>query len=202
MSFLAALMMLYEPVKGVTKINTTIQQGLAAATRIFTLLQIQPDIKEHANAQELEGFRETLVFQDASFSYEEGVSVLKHINLRVHRGEVVALVGPSGGGKSTLANLIPRFYDISQGALLIDGVDVRNLTFASLRHQMALVTQQTILFNDTVRNNIAYGREVCSEEEIVDAARLAHALDFILDLPQGFETKIGESGARLSYNFV
>jgi len=198
MSFLAALMMLYEPVKGVTKINTTIQQGLAAAARIFTLLQVQPDIKEDADAQELEGFREAIVFKDASFSYEEGVFVLKHVNLRVRQGEVIALVGPSGGGKSTLANLIPRFYDITQGALLIDGIDVRNLTFASLRHQMALVTQQTILFNDTVRNNIAYGREACSEEEIVEAARLAYALDFILALPQGFETKIGESGARLS----
>ena len=198
MSFLAALMMLYEPVKGVTKINTTIQQGLAAAARIFSLLQIEPDIKEGVDPQELEGFRKTIEFKDASFSYGEGVSVLKHINLRVHRGEVVALVGPSGGGKSTLANLIPRFYDISQGALLIDGIDVRNLSFASLRQQMALVTQQTILFNDTVRNNIAYGREVSSEEEIIEAARLAHALDFILDLPQGFETKIGESGARLS----
>lgn len=198
MSFLAALMMLYEPVKGVTKINTTIQQGLAAATRIFTLLQVKSDIQERPDARELDTFANSVVFEDVSFHYEEGLPVLKHLNLRVNRGELVALVGPSGGGKTTLANLIPRFYDISQGSLRIDGVDVRNVTFASLRRQMALVTQQVILFNDTVRNNIAYGRQDCSEEEIVEAARLAHALDFISDFPQGFDTVIGESGARLS----
>ncbi|MGD9947742.1 MAG: lipid A export permease/ATP-binding protein MsbA [Desulfobulbus sp.] len=198
MSFLAALIMLYEPVKGVTKINTTIQQGLAAAARIFSLLQIQPDIEEKADAEELDAFRHSIVFKDVSFQYEEGLPVLKHLNLEVNQGEVVALVGPSGGGKSTLANLIPRFYDISHGSLLIDGIDIRRLSFASLRRQMALVTQQTILFNDTVRNNIAYGRQDCSEEEIIEAARRAYALDFILELPQCFDTVIGESGARLS----
>ncbi|WP_448874020.1 lipid A export permease/ATP-binding protein MsbA [Desulfobulbus propionicus] len=198
MAFLAALIMLYEPVKGVTKINTTIQQGLAAAARIFMLLQIPPDIQEKPGAMELGPFQGSIQFQDVSFQYEDGQPVLKHLELQVDQGEVVALVGPSGSGKTTLANLIPRFYDITLGALLVDGIDVRCLTFASLRRQMALVTQQTILFNDTVRNNIAYGRNDCTEEEIVEAARLAYALDFILELPQQFETVIGESGARLS----
>jgi subfamily B ATP-binding cassette protein MsbA len=198
MAFLAALIMLYEPVKGVTKINTTIQQGLAAAARIFALLQIKPDIEEKADAVELDAFQGSIHFHDVSFQYEEGQAVLKHVELQVDQGEVVALVGPSGSGKTTLANLIPRFYDITQGALLIDGIDIRCLSFASLRRQMALVTQQTILFNDTVRNNIAYGRNDCKEEEIVEAARRAYALDFIRELPQQFDTVIGESGARLS----
>jgi subfamily B ATP-binding cassette protein MsbA len=198
MSFLTALIMLYEPVKGVSKINTTIQQGLAASTRIFTLLDLQPDIREAADAIELKPFSRNIVFKDVSFHYENNEMVIKHLDLRVNRGEVLAVVGPSGSGKTTLANLLPRFYEITQGGLYIDDVDIRQATFASLRGQMALVTQQTILFNDTVRNNIAYGRPDCPEEKIVEAARTAYALDFIMELPQGFDTIIGESGARLS----
>lgn len=198
MSFLTALIMLYEPVKGVSKINTTIQQGLAASTRIFTLLDLQPDIREAAEAVVLKPFKSSIVFADVSFHYENNETVIKHLNLRVNRGEVLAVVGPSGSGKTTLANLLPRFYEVSQGAVRIDDVDIRQATFASLRSQMALVTQQTILFNDTVRNNIAYGRPDCPEEKIIEAARSAYALDFIMELPQGFDTIIGESGARLS----
>lgn len=198
MSFLTALIMLYEPVKGVSKINTTIQQGLAASTRIFTLLDLQPDIRETAEAVVLKPFKSSIVFADVSFHYENNETVIKHLNLRVNRGEVLAVVGPSGSGKTTLANLLPRFYEVSEGAVRIDDVDIRQATFASLRSQMALVTQQTILFNDTVRNNIAYGRPDCPEEKIIEAARSAFALDFIMDLPQGFDTIIGESGARLS----
>ncbi len=198
MSFLTALIMLYEPVKGVSKINTTIQQGLAASTRIFTLLDLQPDIREAAEAVVLKPFKSSIVFADVSFHYENNETVIKHLNLRVNRGEVLAVVGPSGSGKTTLANLLPRFYEVSQGAVRIDDVDIRQATFASLRSQMALVTQQTILFNDTVRNNIAYGRPDCPEEKIIEAARSAFALDFIMELPQGFDTIIGESGARLS----
>jgi subfamily B ATP-binding cassette protein MsbA len=198
MSFLTALIMLYEPVKGVSKINTTIQQGLAASTRIFTLLDLQPDIRETAEAVVLKPFKSSIVFADVSFHYENNETVIKHLNLRVNRGEVLAVVGPSGSGKTTLANLLPRFYEVSQGAVRIDDVDIRQATFASLRSQMALVTQQTILFNDTVRNNIAYGRPDCPEEKIIEAARSAFALDFIMELPQGFDTIIGESGARLS----
>jgi subfamily B ATP-binding cassette protein MsbA len=198
MSFLTALIMLYEPLKGISKINTTIQQGLAASTRIFSLLALRPEISEVPNALELPPFSQSITFSDVSFQYEDNPPVIKHLNLRVNRGEVLAVVGPSGSGKTTLANLIPRFYEISQGELGIDGIDIRQVTFASLRRQMALVTQQTILFNDTVRNNIAYGRDDCPEEKIIEAARSAYALDFIQELPQGFETVIGEAGARLS----
>ncbi len=198
MSFLTALVMLYEPVKGVSKINSTIQQGMAAAVRIFTLLEIRPDIQEAADAIEMPPFSRNIVLSDVSFNYENNLPVLKQLNLQVNQGEVLAVVGPSGSGKTTLANLIPRFYEISEGALLIDGIDIRRFTLSSLRSQLALVTQQTILFNDTVRNNIAYGRSDCPEKELVEAARMAFALDFIMELPEGFDTVIGESGARLS----
>jgi subfamily B ATP-binding cassette protein MsbA len=198
MSFLTALIMLYEPVKGVTRINATIQQGLAAAMRIFDLLDIEPDIREARNAIDLKPFSESIALARVGFAYDPGQPVLRDLDLRVRKGEVLAVVGPSGGGKTTLANLIPRFYDVTEGTLCIDGVDIRRVSLRSLRRQLALVTQQTILFNDTVRSNIAYGSQDCTDEEIVEAARAAYALDFILALPQGFDTIIGESGARLS----
>lgn len=198
MSFLTALIMLYEPVKGVSKINSTIQSGMAAATRIFNLLDIRPEIVEKQNAVTLPPFHDCIEFDNVSFSYEPGEPVLKEINLKVQRGEILAVVGPSGGGKTTLANLLPRFHDVNSGALLIDGHDVRDVTLHSLRSQMALVTQQTILFNDTVRNNIRYGSRDCSEEDIYRAADAAFACEFIEELPDGFDTVIGESGARLS----
>ena len=201
MSFLTALIMLYEPVKGVTRINATIQQGMAAATRIFELLDVEPDIREVADARILPPFHESIVFEDVSFHYEDNTPVLHNVSLTVRRGEVLALVGPSGSGKTTLSNLVPRFYEVSSGLLLIDGMDIRSLKLHSLRQQLAMVTQQTILFNDTVKNNIAYGcsgRSGCSEEDIRQAARAAYALEFINELPQGFDTVIGESGVRLS----
>jgi subfamily B ATP-binding cassette protein MsbA len=190
--------MLYEPIKGVSKINSTVQQGMAAATRIFSLLDMSPGIKETPEAIELPPFERSIVFTDVNFSYEPNVPVIQGLNLRVNRGEVLAVVGPSGSGKTTLTNLIPRFYEISQGELRIDDIDIQRVSFASLRRQMAMVTQQTILFNDTIRNNIAYGHSDCPEEKIVEAARFAYALDFILELPRGFDTVIGEGGARLS----
>lgn len=198
MSFLTALIMLYEPVKGVSKINSTIQSGLAAATRIFNLLDIELDIKEKKDAVILPLFHDCIEFKNVTFSYDQDEPVLHGINLKVRRGEILAVVGPSGGGKTTLANLLPRFHDVDSGVLLIDGHDVRDVTLHSLRSQMALVTQQTILFNDTVRNNIGYGRRDCSEEDIRHAADAAFAYEFIKELPDGFETVIGESGARLS----
>jgi ATP-binding cassette, subfamily B, bacterial MsbA len=198
MSFLTALIMLYEPVKGVSKINTTIQQGMAAAARIFSLLAIRPEIQEAPDAVELAPFSRQLVFTDVSFSYGTNPPVIRQLNLQINRGEILAIVGPSGSGKTTLANLIPRFYEISQGELQIDDIDIRQVTFTSLRRQIALVTQQTILFNTTVRDNIAYGMTDCPEEKIIEAARSAYALDFIQALPQGFETLIGEGGSRLS----
>jgi len=198
MSFLTALIMLYEPVKGVSKINTTIQQGMAAAARIFTLLGVRPEIQEAPDAVDLAPFSRQLVFTDVSFSYGTNPPVINGLNLQIKRGEILAIVGPSGSGKTTLANLIPRFYEISQGALRIDDIDIRQVTFATLRRQIALVTQQTILFNATVRDNIAYGVTDCPEEKIIEAARSAYALDFIQALPEGFDTLIGEGGSRLS----
>jgi len=198
MSFLTALIMLYEPVKGVSKINSTIQSGLAAATRIFNLLDIEPDIKEKPNAMVLPLFHESVEFRDVSFSYEQDEPVLHGVNLKVRRGEILAVVGPSGGGKTTLANLLPRFHDVDSGSVCIDGYDIRDVTLHSLRSQLALVTQQTILFNDTVRSNIGYGSKDCTDEDVRRAADAAFALEFIKELPLGFDTIIGESGARLS----
>jgi subfamily B ATP-binding cassette protein MsbA len=198
MAFLTALIMLYEPIKGVSKINSTIQTGMAAANRIFTLLDIRSDIVEKDGAGELLPFTDAIEFKNIDFYYNDEEPVLHNINLRVEKGEVLAIVGPSGSGKTTLSNLIPRFYDIQQGELLIDGTNIKDVTLKSLRQQIAMVTQQTILFNDTVYNNIAYGREGCSRDEVEAAAGAAYAMDFIQELPSGFDTVIGESGARLS----
>lgn len=198
MAFLTALFMLYEPVKGVSKVNSNIQQGVAAAYRIFMLLDKKADSVEAPGACAMPPFRQSIQFSDVSFHYAPSQPVINHLNLRVEHGEVLAVVGPSGGGKTTLTNLLLRFYDVSEGALLIDGVDIRTYTRSSVRRQIAVVTQQTILFNDTVRNNIAYGWEACSLEDLRAAARAAYALEFIEALPQGFDTVIGESGARLS----
>jgi subfamily B ATP-binding cassette protein MsbA len=190
--------MIYEPIKGVSAINNTLQQGIAAAERVFDVLDVELDVAEKKDAIELPPVTDTIEFTDVRFQYDEDTEVLKGINLKVRAGEILAIVGSSGGGKSTLVNLIPRFYDVSSGSLAIDGTDIRDVTFESLRKQIGVVTQQTILFNDTVRNNIAYGSPDASEEQIRDAARAAHALGFIQHLPKGFDTVIGESGARLS----
>jgi len=197
-SFLTALIMIYEPIKGVSKINSTVQQGLAAAVRVFTLLDIEPDIRDRPGAKELPPFHAAIELQRMRFGYSPETPVLHDIDLKVRRGEVLAVVGRSGGGKSTLVNLLPRFYDVDSGSITIDGHDIRDVTLNSLRRQIAVVTQQTILFNDTVRSNIAYGDGSRGEEDIREAARAAHALDFIERLPQGFDTVIGEGGSRLS----
>jgi len=197
-SFLTALIMAYDPVKGVSRINSTVQQGMAAASRVFALLDVKPEIADSAGAKELQPFSKTIEFKNVIFAYGDDTPVLKNINLIIPKGEALAIVGPSGGGKTTLTNLIPRFFDIRKGQLLIDGHDVKEVTLKSLRNQIAIVTQQTILFNDTVRNNIAYGDPHRTADEITSAATAAHALDFIENLPQGFDTIIGEGGTRLS----
>ncbi|MDH3347535.1 MAG: ABC transporter transmembrane domain-containing protein, partial [Desulfobulbaceae bacterium] len=197
-AFLTALIMAYDPVKGVSRINSTVQQGLAAAARVFSLLDIEPDIADKPNAVKLIKFERDITFKDVKFSYNDEEVVLNGINLSVPKGQVLAVVGPSGGGKTTLTNLIPRFFDIQEGTLCVDGIDIRDVSMQSLRHQIAIVSQQTILFNDTVRNNIAYGDPECAIEDIRQAAEAAHALEFIDKLPQGFDTVIGEGGARLS----
>jgi subfamily B ATP-binding cassette protein MsbA len=190
--------MIYEPIKGISAINNSLQQGIAAAERVFDVLDVEPDVPEKKDAIKLPRFNNAIEFTDVRFQYDEDAEVLKGINLKVRVGEILAVVGSSGGGKSTLVNLIPRFYDVNSGSLAIDGTDIRDVTFKSLRNQIGVVTQQTILFNDTVRNNITYGSLDASEEQIRDAARAAHALSFIQHLPEGFDTVIGESGARLS----
>jgi ATP-binding cassette, subfamily B, bacterial MsbA len=196
-SFIAALLMLYEPVKRLTNINNTINQGIAGADRIFGIIDRVPDIKDQPGAGELPPIKNGIDLQDVTFRYEE-TPVLKNINLSIKAGEVVAFVGMSGGGKTSLVNLIPRFYDVSEGRVLIDGHDIRDVTLQSLRGQIAIVTQQTILFNDTVRNNIAYGDIQRTEEEIFNAARAANAHDFIMQLPKGYDSNIGELGTKLS----
>ena len=196
-SFLTALIMLYEPVKRLTNVNNTIQQGIAGAERVFSIMDLVPDIRNRPDAVPLPRISREIEIRNVTFRYEEA-PVLKNITLRIRTGEAVAFVGMSGGGKTTLVNLIPRFYDVTTGMILIDGQDIRNVTVESLRGQIAIVTQQTILFNDTVRNNIAYGDISKTEDQIVEAAKAAHAHDFILRLPKGYETVIGEQGTKLS----
>lgn len=196
-AFLTALFLLYEPFKRLARTNNTVQQGVAAAERVFELLDTETETREQPGARELQGVRQGIRFHHVSFRYENEW-VLKDINFEIRAGEVVALVGPSGGGKSTLADLIPHFYDVVEGRITIDGVGIRDLTVKSLRAQIALVTQFTFLFNDTVKNNIAYGDPAQPMEAVVAAARAAHAHDFIISLPQGYDTVIGELGVKLS----
>jgi subfamily B ATP-binding cassette protein MsbA len=196
-SFLTALIMLYEPIKRLTNVNNTIQQGIAGAKRVFEIIDMVPDIMNKDGALPLPKISESIDIQDVTFSYEE-TPVLKNIHLSIQAGAVVAFVGMSGGGKTTLVNLIPRFYDVSKGRILIDGQDIREVTVESLREQIGIVTQQTILFNDTVKNNIAYGDIVKTEEDIIRAAKAANAHDFISKLPLGYDTLIGEQGTKLS----
>jgi subfamily B ATP-binding cassette protein MsbA len=196
-SFLAALFMLYAPIRELSKVNLEIQEGLAAATRVFELLDTSPEIRNEDGAFPLSPISKGIDFQKMTFKYGEEV-VLKDISLHVKVGEVIAVVGMSGAGKTSLVNLLPRFYDVEKGQILIDDMDIRKVTLKSLRDQIGLVTQQTILFNDTVRNNIAYGNIRCSDEEIIKAAKAAYAHDFILRLPQAYETIIGEQGVKLS----
>jgi subfamily B ATP-binding cassette protein MsbA len=157
-----------------------------------------PEIKDRLGAVPLPPLQKDLVFQKVAFAYENGRSVLQDIDLTVGRGEILALVGPSGAGKSTLLNLLPRFYELTAGSIQIDGQDIRNLTLDSLRAQIGVVTQQTILFNDTVRHNVRYGRLDASEADIIAALKAAHAYDFVMALPEGLDTVIGEQGVRLS----
>ena len=197
-SFLTALLMLYQPIKSLSSVQNTAQEGLAAAVRVFDLMDRKPEIQEVLRAMVLPHLAKEISYSGVCFAYDGRENVLHDIDFNVHRGEVVALVGPSGAGKSTLLSLLPRFYDVTAGVIRIDGHDIRDVTLESLRRQIGVVTQQTILFNDTVRHNVAYGRLSASEGDILTALKAANAYDFVMDLPDGLHTLIGEQGVRLS----
>ncbi|MBI1206525.1 MAG: ATP-binding cassette domain-containing protein [Azospirillum sp.] len=198
MSFIAAFLLAYEPMKRLSKLNALLQNGLAAADRVFEMLDAKPAILDRPEARPLAVDRHDICFEAVDFCYAPGVPALRGISLNVPAGRTVALVGPSGAGKSTVLNLIPRFYDVEAGRVTIGGSDVRCVTMASLRARIALVSQETALFDETIRANIAYGRQGASQTEIEDAARSAAAHDFIASLPEGYDTVIGEHGVKLS----
>lgn len=200
-TFLIAVFTLYDPVRKFALFYNSFQQALGASEDIFKFMDAQDDVQEKKRAHVLKGFSEEIKFEDVGFAYEsdgEKTQVLQHINFTVRPGEVLAFVGPSGAGKSSLVNLIPRFFDVNEGKILLDGYDLRDVTIASLRKQIGKVTQETVLFNDTVRNNIAYGQPDVPMNKVEEAARMALAHDFIMKMPEGYNTMIGEKGVRLS----
>ena len=200
-AFLFAVFTLYDPVRKFALFYNSFQQALGASEEIFKFMDAQDDVREKKRAFVLRGFKEGIRFEDVGFAYAsdgEVKQVLHDINLTVKPGEVIAFVGPSGAGKSSLVNLIPRFFDVNEGRILIDGHDLRDVTIASLRKQIGKVTQETVLFNDTVRNNIAYGQPDVPLSRVQEAAKMALAHEFILNMPDGYDTKIGEKGVRLS----
>ncbi len=201
-AFIASVFSLYNPVRKFALFNNNFQQALGASSEIFKFMDTVDEIREKPGATPIPPFSRGVRFENVYFSYEangnEARQILANINLEVKAGEILAIVGSSGAGKSTLVHLIPRFFDVTSGSILIDGRDVRDTTLASLRAQIGIVTQETVLFNDTLRNNIAYGQPSVSQKQVEAAARAALAHDFIMDLPAGYDTMIGERGVRLS----
>ena len=196
--FLGIFFQMMPSIKLVGQVFNSIQEGIAASERVFSILDTTPKIVDAPNAGELKSFDKGIQFQNVSFKYEKSDLILNKINLEIHKGEVLAIVGPSGAGKSSLVDLIPRFYDVTDGSILIDGIDIRNITVKSLRSFIGVVTQETILFNDTVKNNIAYGLQDVSSDKIIEAAKAANAHNFIQGLKDGYETVIGDRGTKLS----
>jgi len=189
--------MLYRPIKGLSSLHLSLQQARAAADRLLEIFDSQPAVRNAPGAVALTGVRQAISFKNVSFRYGEEL-ILKEINLEVPCGTRLAIVGSSGAGKTTLVNLLPRFYDPTEGQILIDGCDLRTMTQESIRQQIGLVTQETFLFNDTVANNIAYGKPTATRAEIIAAARRAHAHEFVEQMPQGYDTLVGDNGVRLS----
>jgi subfamily B ATP-binding cassette protein MsbA len=199
MGFLLAIFQMMKPIKDLSTVNNRIQEAGAAADRIFEILDTVPDIKDSKDAKTLNDFKGTVRFNKVSFKYEDSEEwVLDDINIEVVKGDIIALVGPSGGGKSTLVDLIPRFYDPIKGSILIDGEDIRNYTLDSLRSKMGIVTQETFLFNSSIKDNIAYGLDNYPDDKIIEAAKAANAHEFIIQTNDGYDTIIGERGIKLS----
>jgi subfamily B ATP-binding cassette protein MsbA len=196
-AFLAAIFSMQKPIKKLSNVYGINQQALAASERIFQLMDEEVTVKESKNPVILESFEKKIRFDDVFFSYDKDM-IINGINLTVNKGEIVALVGPSGGGKSTLVNLIPRFYDPTKGRILIDGIDLQDIQIKSLRQKIGFVTQETLLFNDTVKNNICYGHDDADEEQLVKVAKAANAHQFIKEFPKGYDTEIGERGLKIS----
>jgi len=200
-AFIIAVFKLYDPVRKFALFYNNFQQALGASSEIFKFMDVQDEVQEKRNAAVLPPFSKSIAFQDVSFSYQSEDTtrkVLHDVSLEVRAGEILAVVGSSGAGKSTLVSLLPRFFDVTSGAIAVDGHDIRDVTLASLRSQVGVVTQETVLFNDTLRNNIAYGQPSVSQADVESAARAALAHDFIMELPAGYDTIIGEKGVRLS----
>ncbi|MDI6767633.1 MAG: ABC transporter ATP-binding protein [Bacteroidota bacterium] len=196
--YIGIVVQLLPPLKAFGLVFNSVQEGIAAGNRIMAILDNEPKIIDKPKAIAIDGFKEKLILENVCFKYETGEVVLKNINCEIRKGETVAIVGPSGAGKSTLVDLIPRFYDVTDGSVMIDGVDIRDITMDSLRGLMGIVTQETILFNDSVKNNIAYGHQEVGFEKIIEAAKVANAHDFITTLPEGYDTFIGDRGVKLS----
>jgi subfamily B ATP-binding cassette protein MsbA len=198
-SFLSALFMVFTPIRRLSGSNNTIQQALAAAERVFGVIDLETEEGTDRGQLVMPPIARSVVYQDVTFLYEgQAIPALTDIDLVIQAGEMVAIVGSSGSGKTTLANLLPRFYDPTAGRVLIDGIDIQSFTLASLRAQIGIVSQEVVLFDDTVLNNIAFGRPHATEAEIVQAAKLAYAHDFVERLPQGYRTMVGEKGVKLS----
>mgnify|MGYP000339067481 CR=1 FL=1 len=197
-AFAAYIGMFYQPVSNIARVNDTIQRALAAADRIFEVLHTEPDLVDAPDAIEMPPIKGAVTFENVSFAYSSGEEVLKDINLHAEPGQIIAIVGRSGAGKTSFVNLIPRFYDPTRGRVLIDGIDIRTVTQQSLRRQIGMVLQDTFLFNGTVRENLLYGKLDATEEEIIEAAKAAYADSFIREMPNGYDTEIGERGIKLS----
>ena len=197
--FIGTLLLMYGPAKKLSRVNADLQQAIAASERIFEMMDTHTEVLEAPGAGPLAPFRHSIEFREVGFGYEDTANrILRNVSLQVRAGEMIAIVGRSGAGKTTLVNLLPRFYDVSAGAILIDGVDVRQATVASLRRQIGIVTQDTVLFDDSIGRNIAYGSPDASRAQIEAAARAANAHDFVAAMPNGYDTMIGERGQRLS----
>ncbi|HOO45665.1 MAG TPA: ATP-binding cassette domain-containing protein, partial [Deltaproteobacteria bacterium] len=199
-AFIAALAMLYAPIRRLNNINIIIQEGIAAARRVFDLLDTRPEIVDKEGAMVLDHARGDITYNEVSFSYDTSKEeyALNDISFRIHPGQKIALVGESGSGKTTITNLLPRLFDVTSGQVLVDGHDIRDLTVHSLRANIAMVTQEMVLFNDSIKANISYGTSDATMDMVIHAAKSANAHEFIMDMPDGYDTRVGEAGVRLS----